>query len=210
MNRNEKYFSPLKFLLIIFFIIFASGFSETEIVKFADPNLEQAVRDALKISVGEPITKEKIKELKDLFVLRRDIKNLMGLEYAVNLQELYLSSNEMSDVSPLANLANLQELTLSDNKISDLSPLANLTNLRYLSIWGNKISDISPLANLTNLERLDIDLNEIADISSLVNNPGLDSGDVVYLKNNSLDLTPGSDDMQNIQILKDRGVNVEY
>jgi len=46
----------------------------------------------------------------------------------------------------------------------------------------------------------------LATSSSVLNN----NGDTVYLKNNLLDLSSGSDDMQNIQILWNRGVTVNY
>jgi len=56
-----------------------------------------------------------------------------------------------------------------------------------------------------------LDNNQIKDISPLVSNTGLeDWGKWVYLQNNLLDLTPGSDDMKNIQILQNRGVGVTY
>ena len=184
--------------------------STSEIVIFADSNLEQAVRDTLGIPAGQPITKEKMKELKILNANWNSIFNLSGLEYAINLQELNLWANEIKDISPLSNLSNLWLLWLSNNQISDISPLANLTNLQMLDLEDNQISDISPLANLTNLQWLDISDNQISDISPLVSNTGLGQGDVVDLKNNPLDLTPGSDDMKNIQILQNRGVTVYY
>jgi len=246
------------------------------VVKFTDPNLEKAVRDALKIPAGQPITKEKMKELKSLDASKRSISNLTGLEYAVklqwlnlannyisdisplsklinlkmldivinnvidisplsnltdlrelylggnnisdinplskltNLQLLYLEHNPISDISPLSNLINLRVLFLVDNKIKDISPLSNLINLQYLRLDNNQIIDISPLANLTNLKELRLSNNQISDIRPLVNNTGLGEGDEVYLENNLLDLSIGSDDMKNIKILQSRGVKVCY
>jgi Leucine-rich repeat (LRR) protein len=136
------------------------------LVTFADPNLEQAVRNALGIPAGQPITRADMTRLTSLEASRRDIQNLSGLEYAINLQKLFLFWNHISDISPLANLTNLQGLYLSGNRISDISPL--------------------------------------------VSNTGLGPGDTVQLEKNPLDLTPGSDDMQNIQILQNRGVTVVY
>jgi Leucine-rich repeat (LRR) protein len=162
--------------------------AQSDVIKFVDPNLEQAVRDALEIPAGQPITKADMARLTDLDASNRGIQNLSGLEYAINLQGLDLSFNQISDISPLANLTNLQFLHLLSNQISNISPLANLTNLQYLLLDSNQISDISPL----------------------ISNTGLGQGDEVYLQNNPLDLTPGSDDMQNIQILQSRGVIVYY
>jgi hypothetical protein len=52
--------------------------------------------------------------------------------------------------------------------------------------------------------------NQISDISPLVRNTGLGKGELVELRNNPLDLSPGSDDMQNIETLRSRGVIVRY
>jgi len=104
----------------------------------------------------------------------------------------------------------LRWLGLGGNQISDISSLAKLTNLENLYLYSNKISDISTLANLTNLQWLGLYHNQISDISPLVSNPGLGQGDEVDLTENLLDLSQGSDDMQNIQILRNRGVAVKY
>jgi Leucine-rich repeat (LRR) protein len=136
-------------------------------VEFADPNLEKAVRDALGIPEDQPITKEKMKELKSLDAHERYISNLSGLEYAVNLQELDLSGNQIRDISPLSNLIYLEVLILEGNDIRDISPLAKLTNLTVLDLNYNKISDISPLVNLANLQELYLNSNRISDISPL-------------------------------------------
>jgi len=148
--------------------------------------------------------------LQELYLDHNQISDISPLANLTNLQVLYLSENQISDISPLAKLTNLQWLNFYNNRISDISPLANLTNLQDLYLDHNRISDISPLANLTNLQWLYLDHNQISDISPLVSNTGLGQGDWVSLENNLLDLTPGSDDMQNIQILQNRGVGVTY
>jgi len=78
-------------------------------------------------------------------------------------------------------------------------------------IWGgNEVSDISILANLINLERLYFRDNEVSDISPLVENDGFGAGNFIDMRENQLDLTEGSKDMQNINTLIDREVDVEY
>ena len=88
----------------------------------------------------------------------------------------------------MENLINLATITLNYNQISDISPLKNLTSLTDPSLCGNQISDISPL----------------------VENDGLGEGDIVYLGDNRLDLSEGSEDMKNIRTLEERGVKVYY
>jgi hypothetical protein len=135
-------------------------------VVFKDPNLEAAVREALGIPIG-PITSGKMAELKSLDAAGRNIQNLSGLEYAVNLQVLNLELNQITDISPLSGLTNLQKLWLDENQITDISPLSGLKNLRVLDLGWNWITDISPLSGLTNLQELCLGLNRIADISPL-------------------------------------------
>jgi len=79
-----------------------------------------------------------------------------------------------------------------------------------LDLSNNQIGDISPLANLTSLKWLILNNNQISDIGALVRNTGLGKGELVELRNNLLDLSPGSDDMQNIESLRSRGVIVRY
>jgi hypothetical protein len=43
-----------------------------------------------------------------------------------------------------------------------------------------------------------------------VENSGLGAGDKLYLKDNDLDLGEGLEDLENIQILEDRGVIIYY
>jgi internalin A len=88
--------------------------------------------------------------------------------------------------------------------------LSSLTKLTRLDLSGNRIAGISPLAALSNLSWLQFSANLIADISPLVDNSGLGKGDEVWLEANSLDLSEGSDDLENIRRLEARGVVVHY
>ena len=161
-----------------------------------------------------------------------NISNISLLAKLTNLIGLSLAENQVSDITPLSNLTNLEALALHNNPIGEISPLSNLTNLKYLylentqinsidsldnmndmlklDIRKNTISDIKPLANFTNLNYLLMQGNEITDISSLVENSGIDQGDRVDLSNNYLDLTDGSEDMDDINTLLNREVDLNY
>jgi len=197
-------------LSILVLITMSFGCAKAETVTFPDENLEAAIRDALGKQAGERITVDELANLTALDASASGITDLSGLEYCTNLDWLALRGNQISDISVLAGLTNLQVLWLGHNNISDISPLAGLTNLESLSLWDNNISDISPLAGLTNLWELYLGDNNISSISPLVANSGLGEGDTVYLEDNNLDLTEGSEDMQNIKALEDRGVVVSY
>ncbi len=109
-----------------------------------------------------------------------------------------------------AELAGLTQFAATMQGITDLSGIEYCINLTALNIWGNPISDLSPLASLTNLTMLYLHGNLISDISPLVENSGLGLGDIVILENNNLDLSEGSEDMENIRQLQGRGVVVQY
>ena len=150
--------------------------------------------------------------------MSNQISDISALANLTSLVELQLGENQITDISPLANLNHLTELELSGNQISDISALANLTNLTVLRLFGTpdylggtaerQISDISPLANLKNLKVLVLNINQISDISPLLENSGLGEGDLVWLGDNNLDLSNGSEDLEVIRQLEERGVRV--
>ena len=148
--------------------------------------------------------------LQDLGFHNNQVSDISALANLTNLRWLGFPENQVSDISALSNLTNLQGLIFGRNQISDISALANLTNLQDLGFHNNQVSDISALSNLTKLDWLDFTDNQVLDISGLVNNHGLGPGDFIGMQWNFLDLTPGSQNMQDIETLISRGVEVLY
>ncbi len=181
-----------------------------ETVVFPDKNLEKVIRTALDKPAEEAIIPAELAGLMVLHARELHINDLSGIEYCTNLSELYLHFNRISDISPLVSLTSLEKLSLYKNQISALSSLASLTNLSELDLDVNQISDISTLASLTNLHILHLARNQISDLSPLLENSGLGEGDKVWLDDNNLDLSEGSEDMENIRILEERGVRIQY
>ena len=134
-------------------------------VHIPDPNLRTAIAEELGKSPNAPITAEEMERLRQLDVRdNRDIQDLTGLQFAINLNHLYLRDNQIADLSPIAGLINLRELWLQNNPVSDISPVRDLTNLTHLAFHETLVSDLSPLAGLVNLEYLGFG-NEISDLS---------------------------------------------
>ncbi len=183
--------------------------SDTAIVHFADSILEAIVRGYLGIPQG-PITARDMATLVELCIDYDDIRDLSGLEYAVNLRELDANNNLFTDLSPLAGLAKLEELDLGNNpRIEDISPLgglaalkllglyyceidsgkhpeaiANLSNLEVLFLDNNQLTEASWLAGLTKLNNLILSDNQLADISPLA---GLVALNWLYLGGNIIE-----------------------
>ena len=182
-----------------------------EVVSIPDANLAAVVRETLGLAPGDAISQLDMLRLGGLEATGRQITDLTGLEYAVNLKELLVGDNQISDItpleestiieglelynnnisdlSPLAGLTNLTNLNLNDNSVSDFSPLAGLRlTLQYLHLNGNSVSDLSPLAGLTNLKDLTFDDNSVSDLSPL---GGLTHLSYLLLVRNSVsDLSP--------------------
>lgn len=87
---------------------------------------------------------------------------------------------------------------------------AELAGLTSILTGVDDITDLSGLEYCTNLQYLSLDENQISDISPLAENSGLGAGDEIWLKNNSLDLSEGSEDMEIIVALMYRGATVYY
>ena len=146
-----------------------------ESVHIPDPNLRAVIAEALgKVDIDTvSITFEEITTLTTLRASNRGIKDLTGIEFAINLEELWISGNPITDLSPLAALKNLIGLAAWDMDIEDLSPLAELTKLRWFELFNTPISDLSPLARLTSLKRMSLygtgteNLSPLAGLTSL-------------------------------------------
>ncbi|MDE0484832.1 MAG: leucine-rich repeat domain-containing protein [Candidatus Poribacteria bacterium] len=137
-----------------------------------DAALRAAIRGAIGVLPGVPLTKEKLQKVLSLNVENKGIYDVTGLEFATSLTELAISQNSITDLRPLSNLTQLVKLYFEhvpENSMDlDLRPLSTLINLEVLSLWNTWISaDISALAGLKKLRVLELSSNQIEDISLL-------------------------------------------
>ena len=144
------------------------------VVYIPDPNLRNALAKILVKAIDAPITVKEMESFTHLNVSKPEfpnlesIKDLTGLEYAINVQELWFEHHEVSDLSPLAGLTEIRELRFVKNNVSDLSPIAGLTKIHTLVLEHNPISDLSPLAGLSELAYIQFSHNFLVkDISVL-------------------------------------------
>ena len=146
------------------------------VVDIPDPGLRTAIAETLGKSLSAPITVEEMEQLGRLDAKNRDIRDLMGLQFAINLNELFLNNNQISDLSPIAGLITLRILDIWNNPVSDLSPVKNLTDLYDLAFGTTLVSDLSPVAGLVNLENLGFygaPVSDLSPIAGLINLKGL-------------------------------------
>ena len=139
-----------------------------ESVDIPDPNLRATIEAALNKASRDIITASEMAILERLELNNKDISDLTGLEFAINLNWLNISDNNIADLSPISGLFRLSELRFHRNPVSDLSPLEGLKNLTGLWFEENRqVSDISPLAGLINLEKLHFSSTLVSDLSPL-------------------------------------------
>ena len=155
-------------------------------VDIPDAALRQAVEERLGKAAGDPVTRGEMATL--LSLSAEGVRQLEGMEYAINLRILNLQNGAISDVAHLAGLTALTSLYLSRNEISDVTPLADMTALTSLYLDLNEISDVTPLADMTALTSLYLGRNEISDVTPLADMTALTS---LYLGRNEIsDVTP--------------------
>ena len=161
-----------RWVLAIAFLLSVTLFisqSHAQTADIPDPNLENAIREALELPDSTATTQQEMLRLEKLTAKHAQIADLTGLQYATNLKSLVLPVNNIQDINPVKGLVKLEFLSLRNNPITNLTPLANLTNLTYINIGGVKLSDITPLANLTKLKQAWLGHMQLQDITPLAN-----------------------------------------
>ena len=186
VKTQHIFICTLMLCTLLFFFTPLSTSAQT--VNIPDANLRAAIAEALDKAPNARITADEMATLRELNALSMDIKNLAGLEAAVNLEGLGLNNNIISDISPLAGLIELRDIGLEENAITDLSPLAGLINVVHLHLGHNVITDLSPLEGLINLRGISLHHNAIFDLSPLA---GLIKLEWIGMSHNPLaDLAP--------------------
>ncbi len=167
-----------------------SNFTTIKQVVIKDKNLEKAIRNAINKQKGA-ITSVDMLSLKQLCASYVGVKDLTGLEYAVNLQRLILNNNSITSITQLTNLTNLTHLDLSNNNITSIKPLEKLTKLSTLHLYNNSITSISSLK--TNRS-----------------NGGFSNLGYIDLRKNKMDVSKTSQAYKDIQYLKSKSVYLVY
>lgn len=167
-----------------------------KVIHFKDKNLEKAIKEAL--GLVRDVQESDMLDVTSLYLGAASIKNLSGIEKAVNLESLSLWGNEISDLTPLSSLVKLTELDLDDNPISSLKPLASLKNLIGLFLSNRNVKDYSPLNQLVNLNYLFLSSNGMTAIPNL---SSLTKLEFLVLDNNNLSDLKGIEGLRNLLLL---------
>ena len=138
-----------------------------QVVNIPDANLRTALAEHLGKEEGAQITREELATLTEFHADDRGIRDLTGLEFAVNLVRIELRHNAISNLAPMAGLGALDNIKLRGNNISDITPLAQLVNVEWLGLEENNITDVSPLTRLAKLDGVGLNHNPVSDLAPL-------------------------------------------
>ncbi len=150
--------------------------------------------------------------LETLLLGNTGVTDLGLLAGMTNLRRLQLWGNVgLSDLEPLVG-RDLIELDIGGTGVRDLTAVHAMTNLAVLYAYGLGLrdGDIDFIRDLSALERLWVQNNAITNLDAIVANVGLGAGRQVDVRDNCLDLTPGSQARAHIDALLARGTTLAY
>ena len=157
-------------------------------IDIPDANLAAALRKKLQFSKEDAITQLDMLQIRRFDAVDRQIKDITGLEYAINMEVSYLDRNRIRDVTALSRLPQIKTLSLRTNPIRDVSTLASASTLESLSIDWTQVTDSKNVAALTQLKVLSMGFNQVQDITALSALTNLES---LQLYDNQInDITP--------------------
>lgn len=137
-------------------------------INFVDNNFEEVIREHLNKPTGAILNTD-LESITNINGRNRNIQNIYGIEFCINLDTLDVGFNGITDLIPLFYLRTINILKLDNNNIDDLAPLRFFDELTVLFISNNKIEGLSYISNFTKLTILFLNNNVIQDISSLSN-----------------------------------------
>lgn len=209
----------------------SKSYIDDQIVHFDNPFIKMAVEETLGIFDPTPADMLGLIELDAHRLWNTHIRNLTGLEYAINLERVIIKDNKFQHVNELAGLTNIHYLDISDcvtisditgvtelvhlehldmhwNSVWNLNPLKKLSKLRTIIVRRNSLGPnaLRPLASLPNLEHLDVRSNDLEYIDALTE---LTSLKTLLLDDNPWDLGGFQSDLEKIRH-NNPGIEISY
>ncbi|PGS52652.1 leucine-rich repeat domain-containing protein [Bacillus sp. AFS041924] len=89
------------------------------VATFIDKNMEKAIREKMPNPFEQWISISKLSEMTELDLSGKNISNLDGIQYFMNLEKLNLSHNHITDFRLLDKLPKLKKLDVTNNPINE-------------------------------------------------------------------------------------------
>ena len=167
----------LAFVVWVVCVLFLARAPECagQVVVISDPNLEQAIRDALNKATGD-LTTTDLNQLSELYATNRSITTLDGFTTAANLVFLDLSYNNLSTVSLGAGFPKLALARFRGNGMTNFTATGLLPSLAQLELSENSITNVDFLQQTPLMTYLELDYNELPAFD-----PGPGLGGLIWL-----------------------------
>lgn len=149
--------------------------------EFAEPLIEEAVRENLHLAQDEPLTKDLLAQVQGIYivsdrvlpdadafypavnemyasggVVHGTVSSLEDLALMPQIREVCIAAEELKDISVLSGCRQLGKVEMKHNYIEDITPLKGLDKLTYVGINDNPVRDLSPLKDCPALAFLDV------------------------------------------------------
>lgn len=159
-------------------------------VVFTSPLLEQAIREAVSKTEGEPVYEADLARVTRLYICGDKVFSDASEHYQYtnehSVEEEVPKSGDIMDISLLEKMPNLHYVVLDYQQIYDLSPLQDL-QLVTLSLCGNPVTDLSALAGQKSLTELYLSETAVFSLEGLEECSSLSTLDCSYTSVASLE-----------------------
>ncbi len=201
-------------------------------IKFEEPIIEQAVRLSLGKQNSDPILKEELLAVTELYIYGdkafnnykefetwgehmvlndgtiqnggiTSLKDLSGLK---NLKRLNIAFENISDLSPLNGLEKLEQVVLKHNPIEDVTPLAGLPFLKEVILFDTWVTDLNALSSCPMLDTIDIGATYITSIDAIKE---LSELTTLSIRNIELKSLAGIEELSQLRTIRLGGVTDE-
>lgn len=191
-RRKDSFAAAIVFCVVITLsiILFFSKNAASREVVFTSPLLEQAVRDALNKTDGQPVYERDLEQMTHIYICGDKVfHNETEHNQYTNFHSILGTEHgygDITDISLLAKMPNLRHVVLDYQQIYDISPLRKL-QLTSLSLCGNPVSDLSALEGQQFLRELYLSQTMADSLESLRECSALTTLDCTYTYVNSLE-----------------------
>lgn len=193
-------------------------------VSFREPLIEEAVRLSLGKASSEPISKDDLLSVTELYIYgdqalgnpeayskehsrmttagevvrNGGIQSLKDLKQLSHLKIIHIALQDITDLSPLSKLTSLEIVDLIHNPVESIAPLAGLDSLRQLSVFESRVSDFSALSGCQLLEEIDAGKSRVTSLDAFAGISGLKR---LMLRGTTLDSINGIESFSGLEYI---------
>ncbi len=170
--------------------------SDSDIVTFSEPLIEEAVRRMLGKKEGEPVLVDELENIFELYFVAQkpaasneeyntlrnefhtsglpygNLKNIDDLQKMNNLSRLCIFGQNLSDISALSTCLRLEEVEIMHCQVQDFSPLTKPFRIKTVNIYDNPLDDFTIFTRMPSLACLtvaDCSLQNISELGDIKN-----------------------------------------